>query len=115
MFLEQSNVEKTDAEQGKIVVRLLDKGFFKDMLIGQFEFDLSHIYFMKDHRMLHQWIALSNPEEEDEKAITEISGYLKLSIAVSCTGDDQIQMPDEDENEQNDNVLMPPQLNPKYY
>jgi hypothetical protein len=27
----------------------MDKGFFKDALIGYYEFDLSYIYKMKDH------------------------------------------------------------------
>jgi hypothetical protein len=43
----------------------MDKGFYKDVMIGSFDFDLSFIYFMKDHLMLHQWIALSNPNSDD--------------------------------------------------
>lgn len=34
IFLEQRNVEKKDAEEAKITLRLLDKCFFKDDLIG---------------------------------------------------------------------------------
>ena len=53
MFLEAKNVEKVDAEEAQIVIRLMDKGFFRDSLIGQFEFNMSYIYSMKDHTMLH--------------------------------------------------------------
>ena len=83
----------------------MDKGFFKNSLIGQFEFDLSYIYFMKDHMMLHQWIALSDPNSEDYAKIT---GYLKLSISVTCTGDEQLQIEDDQNPDDSDNVLMPP-------
>ena len=65
----------------------MDKGYFKDSLIGTFEFNLSFIYLKKDHVMLHQWIALSNPNSEK---YWEITGYLKVSISVACTGDEQV-------------------------
>jgi len=87
IFLEQSNVEKKEAEDAKISIKLLDKGFFKNSLIGQFEFDLSYIYFMKDHLLLHRWIALSNPNGEN---YAEITGYLKISISIAASGDEQI-------------------------
>ena len=91
----------------------MDKGFFKDQLIGSFEFDMSFIYFKKDHVLLHQWIALSNPGSEDYSKIT---GYLKVSISVVCTGDEQIQIEEDDDvNGGSDNIMMPPQLNPKFY
>ena len=84
LFLEQRNVEKKDAEEAKITLRLLDKGFLRDDLIGQFDFDLSYIYFMKDHMLLHQWLALSNPNSEN---YAQITAYLKVSISVVATGD----------------------------
>ena len=87
LFLEPKNVEKKDAEEGKISLKLMDKGFMRNSLIGVFEFDLSYIYFMKDHLLLHQWLAISNPNSEDYAKIT---GYLKVSISVVCTGDEQV-------------------------
>ena len=45
IFLEAQNVEKRDAENAKISIKLMDKGMFKDAKIGEFEFDLSYIYF----------------------------------------------------------------------
>lgn len=41
LFLEAQNVEKNDAKEAKIVIKLSDKGLFKNTLIGLFEFDLS--------------------------------------------------------------------------
>jgi hypothetical protein len=53
VFLEARNVEKQTAEEGKITIKLVDKGFLKNSMIGMFEFDLSYIYFMNDHLLLH--------------------------------------------------------------
>ena len=63
----------------------MDKGMFKDAKIGQFDFDLSFVYFKDKHVMLHQWIALNNPDVED---YGKIQAYLKVSISVACTGDE---------------------------
>ena len=41
LFLEPKNVEQQDAEQATISIKLMDKGLFKQTLIGMFEFDLS--------------------------------------------------------------------------
>ena len=46
-------------------MRLLDKGYFKDTLIGCYDFDITHIYFMKDHALMHKWLALANPHSEN--------------------------------------------------
>lgn len=81
LFIEPRGVEKPDAESAKIMIKLMDKGMFKDALIGQFEFDMSYIYFMKDHTLLHKWLALSNPNGED---YAKIQAYLKVSISVAC-------------------------------
>ena len=85
IFLEAKNVEKERAESGKVMLKLMDKGMFKDCLIGEFELDLSFIYLKKDHVMLHQWLALSNPHGDNW---ADISCYMKVSVSVSCTGDE---------------------------
>ena len=114
LFLEPKNVEQQDAEQATIVIKLMDKGLFSQTLIGMFDFDLSQIYFMKNHTLLHQMLALYNPNSEE---YATIFGYLKVSISVVCTGDEQIQInEDEDTTGAGDsNIMMPPQLNPEFY
>ena len=57
-----------------------------------FEFDVAFIYFKDDHALLHNWIALSNPLSEN---YDEVTGYMKLSIAVAATGDKQIQIKED--------------------
>lgn len=64
---------------------MLDKGYFKDAIIGTYEFDIAYIYFMKQHSLLHKWLALSNPNSE---TFNEVTGYLKLSISIAATGDE---------------------------
>ena len=78
-------MEDDKMEQGKIEIKLLDKWFFKDEVIGFYEFDISYIYLMKDHALMHKWVIMSNPESED---FGEVTGYLKLSITIACTGDE---------------------------
>jgi hypothetical protein len=49
-------------EEAKISVRMLDKGYFKQALVGHYEFDISWVYFQPKKSILHKWIVLSNPE-----------------------------------------------------
>ena len=56
-------------------------------MIGEFDFDVSKIYFMNNHALQHKWIALSDPYGDN---YSEITGYLKVSISVTCTGDESI-------------------------
>ena len=85
IFLEPRNVDKRDADEAKIMIKLMDKGFVKDTLIGEFELDMSFIYLQEQHIFLHKWLALNNPHGDDPK---EISAYVKLSISVAATGDE---------------------------
>ena len=53
IFLEPLSVDKREAEAAKIVIKLMDKGIFKDQMIGEFTFDLSTIYLKDKHVLLH--------------------------------------------------------------
>ncbi len=48
---------------------------------------MTYIYFMKDHALMHKWLALSNPNSE---VFNEVAGYLKISITIAASGDEQI-------------------------
>ena len=95
IFLEPRNIDKREAEQAKIVIRLMDKGFLKDTLIGEFEFDLSFIYLQDNHLMLHKWLALNNPHSEGD-SYKDINAYVKLSISVVTSGDEQLEIKEDD-------------------
>ena len=49
IFIEPTSVDKRDVEAAKIVVKLMDKGIFKDTMIGEYIFDLSAIYLRENH------------------------------------------------------------------
>lgn len=98
-------------EGGKLEIKLMDKGFLKDAIIGYYEFDLSFIYLMNDHAMLHKWIVMSNPESDD---IGEVTGYLKLSVTITGESDAQVQIGD-DPNPDVDDIIQPPQIKPEFY
>ena len=93
IFLEARNTDKEDAEEAKIKLKLLDKGLFKNAMIGEFDFDVSEIYFKDNHALLHKWIGLADPYSEK---FNEITGYMKVSLSVTCTGDEAIQINDDD-------------------
>jgi len=59
-------------------------------------------------------LALYNPNSDD---YATICGYLKVSISVVCTGDEQIQINEDDDTTgaSDANIMMPPQLNPEFY
>lgn len=44
LFFEPKNLETSELENAKVQIKLMDKGFFKDALIGFYEFDLSYLY-----------------------------------------------------------------------
>lgn len=51
IFFEPKNVEAARLEKGTIELKLMDKGFFKDALIGYYQFDLSYIYLKDQHAL----------------------------------------------------------------
>jgi myoferlin len=92
---------------------VLDKGFFKEAMIGCYEFDIAWVYFQPKHALLHKWIALSNPESGNYE---EVAGYLKLSLNVSTVGDEQLQITEDNgADNSEESVLMPPSIRPEFY
>ena len=53
IFIECKDIDKKTAEDSKITLKLMDKGFFKGTMIGEFEFDMSFVYFKDKHVFLH--------------------------------------------------------------
>ena len=95
-----------------IVIKVMNKGIFRDEMIGMYEFDMTSIYFKEKHAIQHQWIALFNPEGED---FSEITGNLKISIAIQGPGDEQVQLSDQAGPDSiGDVVLMPAQIKKEF-
>lgn len=90
----------------------MNKGMFRDEMIGTYEFDMTTVYFKAKHAIQHQWIALFNPEGED---FSEITGNLKISMSVQGPGDEQVQLNDQAGPDSVDQVvLMPAQIKKEF-
>ena len=63
----------------QISIRALNKGFFRNELVGEMTFTLSSIYFKDQHKVEHAWFALENSQSPD---ISKIYGMLKASFSV---------------------------------
>jgi hypothetical protein len=99
LFFEPKNQEVADLEKAQVEIKLMDKGYFKDALIGYYQFDLSYLYNQPDHCMMHKWIIMSNPESDD---YGEVTGQLKLSITICGTGDEQVGIEEDPDPEKED-------------
>ena len=92
LYFELKNLDPEEATGTMITLRLLNKGWVKNEVIGIFEFSMSSIYFSEGHKIEHAWAALSNTDTED---FSEIKGLIKMSICVTGPKDNAIKL-DED-------------------
>ena len=53
LFLELKNQSTEQLETSKVLIKICEKGSFKDAIIGITEFDFSFVYFMNHHTMYH--------------------------------------------------------------
>ena len=109
-FIELMGQSASELEQTKISIRLQEKGYFKNSLIGQVEMDLSFIYNLDGHTRQHQWMALINPDSED---FASVAAYIKISGSVYGVDDTPVELK-MDEGEDDENCIMPASLKPKY-
>lgn len=113
-FFELKSQTGEDIANKQITVKVLDKGFLRDKMVGLFDIDVQQIYLQNDnHALLNQWVAITDPESVEK---TDVKGYLQLSISVQGPGDnavkltDQIALPDA----ANDSILMPASIKKEY-
>lgn len=113
IFFEVKNKETDELERCKIAIKLMDKGFYKDALIGYYEFDLTYLYQQKNHALMHKWIILTNPEAPEDR-YGEVTGQLKLSITVTGEGDPTMPIED-DPNPEKEEIVQSPSVKPEFY
>lgn len=125
IFFDKKISDGPEFQLEKLFVQVYDYNLIgENALIGQFEMDLSSIYFSKNHTLHHKWIVLSNYKSKME----EIKGFLKFSVNIVGPGDKQIELDDEKLEQITDsglfknsgkgnmnvsNVLLPPQIQTK--
>jgi hypothetical protein len=65
-FFDGKKLEVEDVENSRILIEVRDHRFLlKDSLIGNYEMDLTYVYYQPGHALVHKWIALSNSESEE--------------------------------------------------
>lgn len=111
MFFELNNQDTHVLNDAKLELKILDKGFLKDVLIGYFEFDISGIYLLNNHALLHKWVALNNPESDN---FGEITGYIKLSISVLSSTDEPVELTVDTDPDRTE-VVQAASIMPEYY
>ena len=52
-FFEPKGMSSDDIASQSVEIRVLDKGFFRDSLVGLFDIDVSQIYFQQDDHAIH--------------------------------------------------------------
>ena len=114
-FNEHIYFDKTDLsadilDSSKILIEAYDyHNFSRKYYFGVHEFDFEYIYSKDKHCIKNLWIALANPEAKD---ITKINGYLKLSISITSTEDEKVELnPDPTKDE---DCMVPPQIKVTY-
>lgn len=70
--------------------------------------DLMYVYSQDKHALVHQWIALCNPEAEDFQTVR---GHVKVGICVQAENDEDVDLTvKEDEEAKHSDILLPPQI-----
>ena len=101
-------VEMLDSE--KILIEVYDNKHTKRKdYFGIYEIDFGYVYNQEDHAIHNIWIGLANPEAEK---ISQIRGYLKLSVSVLQESDPRIDLQPSD-NDLSD-CIIPSQIKMKY-
>lgn len=81
-------MKKSELENLTITFTAIDKKMIvlKDAVIGQYQMDLTSIYFSLNHELYHTWLTLSDPTDEREG----IMGYLFVNVAVLGPNDEPV-------------------------
>ena len=110
IYFDQTDLSAETLESSKILIEAYDyHNFERKYYFGMQEFDFEYIYAKENHCIKNLWIALANPEGKD---ITKINGYLKLSICITSTEDDKIELNPDPANDSD--CMLPPQIKTTY-
>ena len=89
-YFTKTNLTAEMLDSEKIIIEAYDHSHCKRKdYFGIYEFDFEYIYNRPDHALHNFWLALANPENDD---VTQVRGYLKLSISVLHSNDPRIEL-----------------------
>ena len=110
IYFDATDLSADTLDSSKVLIEVYDyHNFDRKYYFGIQEFDFEYIYSKENHCIRNLWIALANPEAKD---ITKINGYLKLSISISSTEDDKVEL-NPDPSFDSD-CMLPPQIKTTY-
>ena len=120
LFISGADLDEDKLNQSQIEVQVFDMDTFsRDDLVGQYTFDVLHVYYSPNHQVWRQWVALSAPYAAREKVIGGgadrggIQGYLRLSVSLLGPGDKPVvhEKEEEDDKAGGDGlILLPPTM-----
>ena len=110
LYFDATDLSADTLDNSKILIEVYDYHHSDRVnYFGIQEFDFEYIYSKENHTIKNLWIALANPEA---KNITKINGYLKLSMNITSTEDEKIEL-NPDPNVDSD-CMLPPQIKTTY-
>eukprot|EP01091_Cochliopodium_minus_P016955 TRINITY_DN6513_c0_g1_i1.p1 TRINITY_DN6513_c0_g1~~TRINITY_DN6513_c0_g1_i1.p1 ORF type:complete len:1344 (+),score=430.13 TRINITY_DN6513_c0_g1_i1:61-4092(+) len=113
MFFE-TDLPPSEWEKEKITISVFDANtFFRNELIGLYEFDVSSVYGRKDHEVYRKWLGLTDSDNH-----TGLQGFLQVSVTCLKPGDDAPLHEEEYDDDEGDSesqdlnslVLLPPKI-----
>ena len=110
IYFDATDLSSDILDSSKILIEVYDyHNFSRKYYFGVHEFDFEYIYSKEKHCLKNLWVALANPEADD---ITKINGYLKLSISITSTEDEKIELTPDPSADQD--CMIPPQIKTTY-
>ena len=109
-YYDKTNLTAEMLDSEKILIEVYDNNHTdrKDYF-GIYELDFGYVYGRPEHTLRNIWIGLSNSESED---MSQVRGYLKLSISVLNESDDRVEL--EPKDSEMGNCLIPIEIKMKY-
>ena len=99
---------------GLCSLKVYDVDTFSKDLIGLFETDLMDLYTLPNHEIYRQWAPLTAPLEARAGLFSTadggLTGYVKFSMQLVGPEDVPRAHEDEDDEEDNETVLLPPAM-----
>ena len=110
LYFDATDLSVDTLDSSKILIEAYDyHNFEREYYFGIQELDFEYIYSKEKHCIKNLWIALANPEAKD---ITKINGYLKLSINISSTEDEKVELTPDPSSDSD--CMLPPQIKTTY-
>jgi hypothetical protein len=93
MIFRENRVAAHEGKMALLSLQVKDANWAeRDVVIGQFDFNLSSVYGRKNHEYFQQWCALMDPTGDSGKP----QGYLKVNVTV-LVGTDEMAVHSEEE------------------